>query len=251
MKKLFKAIIIEDEVNNAKLLSHFLDSYCKEVLVEGIAANLEEAEELISKTSPDIVFTDVVLKNELAIDLFDVVDPAKFQIIFTTAHQEYASKAFRLNAADYLTKPINIQHLKDAVQRAILNIENKALQEENNNIENNKRNDSFSDKIISIHSKNEVILVKVDDIIYLNSERKYTIFHMINGSQYVSTNNLGHYEKSLNLDYFVRIHNSYIINLHHLTKVSKSDGNFCVLKNGKSLPISRRRFTVLKEILNL
>ncbi len=249
-----KAIIVEDESNNAKLLQHFLEKHCPMLITEGIAKNVIEAKELIIAEKPDIVFLDILLDDELVFDLFkNKEELPNFQIIFTTAFDEYAIKAFKYNTVDYLLKPIDIGELKKAVDRAIKN-HNKELKTSNQTIksieEAIKNKQSYNSKIIAIASQKEVLLINEDDIISCSSHGKYTSFQLISGDEIVSSKNIGEYEKLLTPLKFFRIHHSHIINLNHLVKIDKRKDNYCELSNGKLLPLSKRRSSELRKFLN-
>lgn len=252
MKK-YKTVIVEDEVNNIKLLKHFIDKYCPNLEVLGLAKTVNEAKSVIKQVKPEIVFLDVVLKNEIIFNLFEFVNPKDFQIIFTTAYQKYAIEAFRVNAIDYLTKPLDINFLKEAVKKAINNIENKYFisQTKLSEIRDTIETKQLKENYLSIPSKNEVALIKQEDIIYLSSVRKYTVFHIFDSEEIVSTSNIGFYEEILKENNFYRIHNSYIVNLNFLNKLKKLETNFCELTTGEVLPIARRRYKNLKLKLNI
>lgn len=250
MSNIFRALIIEDEKNNAELLNHFLNNYCPMVVVDGIAKNVKEAKLLIKQKRPQLVFLDIMLGNQDAFELLSKLEEINFQIIFTTAYEEYAIRAFKFNAIDYLLKPIDIQELKKAVQKAIKNIKNENFQ--NYLIKDfiiKAKNDIITDKTLVVSSHKEIKLFRESEIIYLESSGRYTIFYLVSGEDYVSTKNLGEYEKILNPNTFCRIHNSYVINLNHLSKIDKVNGDQCILSNNKLLPLAKRRKEILFDLL--
>ena len=251
--KKYKTVIVEDEVNNLKLLEYFIAKYCPEIEICATAESIIEAKNVILKIKPDIVFLDVVLKNELVFELFDFIDPKDFQIVFTTAYNKYAIQAFRVNAIDYLTKPIDINLLVKAVKKAVTYLENNNYLSKRKMDELKESNDQtkLNANYISIASKTEVSLIKYEDIMYLSSIRKYTVFHVFGRKEIVSTKNIGFYEENLNDKNFYRIHNSYIINLNFLADLKKLKANSCSLITGQILPVARRRFKELKQKLNI
>lgn len=250
MKQFLRTIIVEDEKNNADALSYMLKKYCPQIIVEGIAKTLKEAEELIKTEKPDLVFLDIHIKDRLIFELFDDNHIPDYQIIFTTAYDKYAIDAFKLNTVDYLLKPISIKKLKEAVERAIntqKTIDQKVLEILKNSI---FQNQIEIPNTLAISSLKEILLVKKDDIVSLSASGKYTLFNFACGEEIISTKNIGEYEKYLETPTFFRIHKSHIINLNHLVKISKEEGDYCNLSNGKTLPIAKRRKDYLKKILN-
>ena len=199
-----------------------------------------------------IDYINIILENELVFDLFDYVDSNNFQIIFTTAHREHALRAFKLNAVDYLLKPFSIERLKEAVARAAENIRKNLCLSSTNIFKIKEFLDHRveNERTISIVSNKQIDIISEEKIAFLSSERRYTIIHMLDATEYVATHNLSHYESILHQTNFMRIHRRHIINLNHLHKVYKGDGRYCVLKNGKSLPIARRRLSSLKMRFN-
>ncbi|MEE3998738.1 LytTR family DNA-binding domain-containing protein [Tenacibaculum sp. FZY0031] len=247
--ELFKVLIVDDETHCAKLLSYLLKKYCPNLLVSGVATNVNEAEILLNEINPDIVFFDILMNNELIFKLIDSIETINFQIIFTTAFDQYALKSIKVNAVDYLLKPINIHDLKNSVNKAILNCQNKvnfnetALNELKNYV---KLQVCKEQKFIAISSKTDAILIREDNIVYCKSQGIYTIFILRNGEEYVSSKNVGEYEKKLTSSMFFRIHHSYIINLNYLIKVK---GFYCELIDGTTLPLAKRRSKGLREII--
>lgn len=246
------ACIVEDELHNIELLKSFINRYCPSVEIIGVARSLEQAKQLLHKKRPDMVFLDIILENELVFDLFNDIDHDRFQIIFTTAYREHALQAFKLNAVDYLLKPFSIEQLEKAVARAEENIR-KNMYLTTSDISKIKEfldHRVENERTISVVSNKQIDIIVEDKIAFLSSERRYTIIHMLDGTEYVASQNLSHYESVLNQTDFMRIHRCHIINLNHLLKVYKEDGTYCVLKNGKSLPVARRRLSFLKMRFN-
>ncbi len=246
--KSYTAIIVEDELQSRNLLSHFIKKYCPRLNIKGAASNIEDAEVIIQKIKPDILFLDIQINNNLIFEMLDRIDIKKFRIIFTTAYKEYAIKAIKADAIDYLLKPIDIDSLKIAVNKAIVNIESNHENISNKDLEYLMEKVFFNrNKKIAISSKNETVLVYENNISFLASHGKYTIINLKDNKEIVSCKNIGEYEKILTPNMFFRVHHSYIINLNYLEKIK--DG-YCELINGTSLPMSIRKGRKLKDILN-
>lgn len=241
------AIIVDDEQKNVDLLFHFIQKYVPEVHVLDRCLTYEEALYSISNIHPQLVFLDIHLNEKNAFDLLKELDHLDFQIIFTTAYDEYALKAFQYNTVDYLLKPIVIEDLKKTIDRVI--------EKRNSKIElGPEQLHGLSQSLLGRHPTNLVLIAgmeRVDlldpnDIIYCKSSGRYTEFYMANKKRpIVSSKTLGQYERSLDPVYFYRIHNTFLINLLHLDNINKKAGNYCEMSNGEFLPISRRRYEAL------
>lgn len=247
---LFKTIIVDDEIPSTELLSYFIKKHCPRLSVEGIAHNLSEAEIIIKQNEPDILFLDIQINDQVIFDMLNKVGDLKnFQIIFVTAFDEYAVKAIKIDAIDYLLKPIDINSLKIAVDKAILNIKNKVTF---NKLSYSKFETSMKDflynrdKKIAISSQNEIVFVHESEILFLTSHRKYSVINLKNGKELVSSKNIGEFEKVLTPENFFRIHHSHIINLNYLKKIKSG---YCELANGALLQMSIRKGKELKNFM--
>lgn len=249
----YKALIIEDEMNNAKFLNYLVDSYSSSIEVIGIAIDLQEAKNMIVKKKPDIIFLDIELGNNNGFEIFKTINPNDFQIIFTTAHEDYAIDAIKVSAVDYLIKPINVEEFITATQRAIVNL-SRQISPVRDNVEISYQKNSESkltDGRLSIPCKNELNIIKMDTIIYLKADGKYTIFGLICGRELLSSLNIGYFEKILSSERFLRVHNTYLINLDYIQKIVKGEGYYCVMVNNLSVPVSRRKYQPLREALGI
>ena len=255
--KTIKTILVEDEVKNMELLLHFIKKYCPSLEVVATCLTFAEAVKTLNKVEADLVFLDILLDENTSFDLLETINHTNFQIIFTTAFDEYAIQAFKYNTVDYLLKPVVIEQLVDAVTRAEERIEQKSTA-------NQGEIQQLSNRLIGINpfnllvisGMNKVDFIRQDEIIYLKSAGRYTEFHFNDANrQVLATKPIGEFENALDHVKFYRIHNSYIINLNQLVKINKVSGNYCEMVNGDNLPISRRRLEGLlryfKELDNI
>lgn len=244
-----KTIVVEDELNNLNLLSHFLKKYCPEVDLVASCQTKDEGVELVNQLNPDLLFLDIVLEENTAFELLEEIEHKDVNVIFVTAFDEYALKAFRYHAVDYLLKPLQIDELVDAVKRVkeqdpksnFLNGDPKALSESLK---------SMGNKYVIVSNIDKVNFVKNEEILYCKSSGRYTEFFLTGGRKLLASKSLGEYESLLNPRFFFRIHKSYIVNLDKISNINKKAGNYCELKDGSYLPISRRRMESLIQYIN-
>lgn len=244
-----KTIIIEDELNNLNLLTHFLKKYCPEIDLIASCQTKDEGVALINQHRPDLLFLDIVLEENNAFELLEEIEYKEVKVVFVTAFDQYALKAFRYHAVDYLLKLIQIDELIEIVKRV-----NKQHKNEGFLMENQKKlSESFKNKgnnYVTISNINKVSFVKNEEIIYCKSSGRYTEFFLTEGRKLLASKSLGEFETILNPHYFFRIHKSYMVNLDKILNINKKAGNYCELKNGCSLPISRRRMESLIQYIN-
>lgn len=237
-----KAVIIDDEKPGRDNLSAILFQYFKEEIVKvGEAGNIEEARNIIEETSPDLVFLDMELGAHTGFDLLDMFDPPAFQVVFVTAYEEYAVKAFRTIATDYILKPIDIQDLKDAIGKVAAKIEYlNNLKPATNSISEELENDGAQNQI-RVTTVDGKEYIKFEDILYFQSINYYTKIVLVNKREILSSRHLKDYEESLKTFKFYRIHNSFIINTDRLISVVPKEGYYALLENDIEIKISRRR----------
>ncbi|GAA4936116.1 LytTR family DNA-binding domain-containing protein [Algibacter agarivorans] len=243
MKK-YSALILDDDIENIKLLSIYINKYFKNINIIATVNDIENCIEAYYTYLPDLLFLDVELEgNETSFNFLESIEHIKSKTIFISSYDEYAIKAINLDVVGYILKPIKINELVKVVDKAISQIKKEAT-----NLDSHKLS---SNNIIAIPSASKVELVPVQNIVYLEADGRYTIFHLSNGSNRVSSRNLGEYEKMLNKSVFFRIHHRYIVNLNMVNNINKTAGNYCELLNNKALPIAKRRQESLNKFLNL
>lgn len=248
-----KAVIIDDEPNNLDLLEHFISKYCPSIRVVGKYSDLKTAIGQVNELKPEMIFLDIVLdEGATGFDLLDQLNYTHFKVIFVTAFNEFAVKAFKYNAVDYLLKPIEIDELILAVDKARSGLDSDFFirQEQWKNLGNSLASKDFSFDILALKSSSNILFVKLEDICYCNSQGRYTVFHLVNGQEHVVTKNLGEYESILKKEWFVRVHNSYIVNVNNVVSIEKTDGNYCKMSNSHLIPIAKRRLNNLTDLLN-
>jgi len=231
-----KAIIVEDEKAAAEVLYFMINRVAKDMEIISIEKNVNDAFYAIKKHSPDLVFLDIKLRDKSAFDLLEKFEDIPFKIIFTTAYNDFAIKAFKYAAMDYLLKPINPIELKNAINRVrkYLNQDiqyQKMLTTLKHFLKNQNKN-------IILNTYKGKIIINKDDIIRLEADGAYTLF-VLKNKNLVLSRNLKYYEKMLEDYHFLRTHQSHLVNLKYMVSID-TKGNI-LLKNGDKVPISTRK----------
>ncbi len=257
MKKL-RAIIVDDETNAQETLFNLLRMTCENVEVCGTAKNVDEAITLIHQQKPDLVFLDIQMPEKTGFDLLKSFSEINFGVIFTTAYQEYAVKAFRFSAIDYLLKPIDPDELVVAVQKyqnQITKIEQAQLQILQHQFENQepkpqKERKSNENQRIALPAAEGIHIVELTDIIQCESMGSYTKFHLKNGQKLVVSRLLKEFEEILDNYQFFRVHQSNIVNLQYIKRYVKGDGGQVWMSDNEVVEVSRRRKDEFLELFS-
>lgn len=241
-KNQIRAIIIDDSFQAVKLLRLMILELLPQVELVGEAENVLKGFELIEKTKPDLIFLDIEMPGKSGIQLAEelIAKNIQCQIIFTTAYNSYAIKAFRLSAIDYLLKPIQENQLIEAVQKveAHLNLkfENERLTILAKNLSTDKK------EVLCLPLQSGYEYIPLEEIEYLEADGSYVRVVLTNQKQKVVSKNLKYFEQTLqDFPQFLRIHRSYLVNMNHLISYSKSEGGSITLLSQKTIPISRER----------
>jgi two-component system, LytTR family, response regulator len=252
MSNKIKAIVVDDENKAVKNLTSLLGFY-PNIEVVGTANNAAEAKDLIESYKPDLVFLDINMPNQNGFELLESLSHRPFEVIFVTAHDEYALRALRANAIDYIQKPIDIDELKNAIDKACNIIVKKAglpidnMQLDSLNYTMQKLNSNQDVKKITIPHLGGFKIIELQDIMYFEGDGNYTTLYLQNLQKMVVTRQLGMFEEILPSSSFFRIHKSTIINLKYVTGYSSTEGSVAIMQDKNTLTISRRR---LDDFLN-
>jgi len=256
MKK-YRAIIIDDEKNVREVLDLLLLQYCKEVEVVALASSAAEGRELLKKHAIDFIFLDIAMPKEDGFTFLTTIPKDDYCIIFVTAYENYALRALKASAIDYLLKPVTPQDLRAAVTKAVQHHELRRSRKQEKSIyhqslDNLNENISSASTFISKITVAEQFgfqLVNTSDIMYLEADSNYTILHLSGLKKIVATKTMGDFEKILDQPAFFRIHKSIIININYLKAYSSYQGNFVELNDGTTLSISRRRLNDFRDAI--
>jgi two-component system LytT family response regulator len=235
---MLKVLIIDDENNAVKTLQSYIHKYTEGVTVAGIAHSKQEAIDLISSAQFDVLLLDINLGDGTGFDVLEATSGKEFSVIFTTAYDEHAIKAFKYSALDYLLKPINPQEFVEAIERC--KIQNHKSRKPQLNYASQLAKSGVSDKIL-VNSSNEIHFLEISEIVHLQSDGNYTDIFPSNQAKITSTKTLKFYEQLLEEYSFFRIHQKHLVNTKFITKFLKDGGGHVLLSNGTKLEVSRRK----------
>ena len=242
--------IVDDEQNALDALSVLIERYCPHLTVAGSANSVKLALEFLTNTnnSADILFLDIRMQQETGFDLLKLLPSNTAHIIFVTAHDEYGIQAIKFSATDYLLKPVNPEELIAAVHK-VGQRKNMQADQISMLLQSYQNQGSNTQKRIALADQNEVRYVLIDNIVCCRADNSYTSFYLSNENKpVVVSKSISEYEQILGLYGFVRIHQSWLINKNHIDTFKKADGGYLIMDNKMSVPVSRQRRHLLKEL---
>ncbi len=242
---MIRTLIIDDEKNNRQLIADLLQKHFPHVSVIGEADGVASGLKSIRQLTPDLVLLDIRMEDGDAFDLLNQIGNINFKIIFITAYEEYALKAIKFSALDYLLKPVLLDELKSAIGKAekqILKDLNIQLTELSNNLQTNQH------KRIVLRTAEKLQLIPVKEIIRCAAERNYCMFFLENGKKIIASCPVKDFEDMLSEQGFFRIHKSHLVNLSFVDSYIKADGGSVVLTDGTELPVAMRKKNQLMEL---
>jgi two-component system, LytTR family, response regulator len=248
------AIIVDDEEYSRKSLFFLIDSYCPNVKVRGIAKSVKEARQMLKSNQIDLVFLDIAMPYEDGFSLLPDLQKNSGSVIFTTAFNQYALRAIKASAVDYLLKPIDIEELKESIVKTIFLkelIENKNLNDNQYLIQYRNLEENLNEfkKItkLNLPHLNGFNIVNIINIIYIEADSNYSIFHLENQNRIVVSKHLKEYEEILLDTEFIRIHKSKIINLKHLKNYSNKNCLTVIMSDDSQHTVARRKVSDFLE----
>ena len=235
-------IIVDDELNALKMLELELNQSFSDLEIIGTFQNPLDALSVIQKEQPDILFVDIEMPNLNGFDLVRELDIKNTQVIFVTAYSQYAIQAIKANALDYLLKPLDSNELILAVNKALVNLQD--------NVQNKLEDilvklDTTNKDIIKIPTSNGYAFLEKKSIIYCQSDSNYTHIYTMD-KEFLVSKTLKFIQSLLPKEDFLRVHNSYLVNVSHIKEYSRKDGGYVIMSNGKNLRVSNSK----KDIFN-
>ncbi len=246
---IIKSIIVDDEPKSRKNLRDLLGEYCKQVEIIGEAASAAEALKLITLIKPDLLFLDIEMPGGSGFNLLKSISNQPFEVIFVTAFDKYGIQAIKFCAIDYLLKPIDIFELTKAIEKVVIQLENKKenqrLKEFVANIDRPE-----GEKRLALLLSDRIEFVVINQIIRMEADGNYTRIFLENNKEYFVCKTLKEHQEILEPHGFLRTHQSHLVNLRKISSFVKTDGGYIKMLGGSSVPVSRRRREeVMKRIL--
>jgi two-component system LytT family response regulator len=246
------SIIITEEKDTLLILKKFEEENFMIMKIIGDANSITDGIAIIKSKKPEVIFLDILLKDDAFFEMLEQLEFSIPKLVFISANKNYAVKAFKHNAIDFILKPIDFNTIILAVYKVIKRTEMEhSYQNQKINSINILNSFTQSNDYVAIASLDKIELIPMSEIISCQADGKYTNFFLLNGIKIMSSRNLGEYTTILDNNYFFRIHHSYIINLRHIAKISKKDGYFCELSNGTILPVAKRRQEDFNKFIKL
>jgi len=234
-----RTLIVEDEPKNVRILKKFLEDYFPEVEFIGAAANLQKAKEMYYSLQPELLILDIQLTTGNAFDFLDEIIPVSCEIIFITAFDAYALKAFKYSAIDYLIKPVNIGELGSALKKAA-----QKIGEKNINIQLKQLIENLNKPVINkiaLPIDGAIRFIGVNEIMYCCARGGQTSVHTSSNQALLTSRLIGEYEELLPTNLFCRVHNSFLINMNFIGKYIKGRGGIVEMQDGKKIEVASRR----------
>lgn len=245
-----KVLIIDDETRTRELIAKMIDSFGFDVQCIPEGENVQSGIEAIQKHNPDIVFLDIQMPDGTGFDVIRSIEDKNFEVIFITAHEEFAIKAIKFSALDYLLKPVDTVELKAALERALESIDANKEVKQFDALQSNI-NPSEKRRLV-LKTQESVHVVDLDDIIRCEADRNYTSFFLVGGKKILVSKTLKEYENLLSNHNFLRVQQSHLINIDFVDRYDKKNGGAVVMKDGSEVPLSpAKREVFFKRLENL
>lgn len=238
---MLRAVVIDDIENIRKEYVAIIKSQCPSISIVGQADSVASGVKLIKQLSPDLVFLDVEMADGTGFDLLQMLRPIQFKVIFITGHEDFAIKAFRFSAIDYLLKPLDAGDLVEAVKKAEGSLDREVFDMKLNNLFTNLERPKNLQKLV-LKTADRIYSVNIQEIVNCESDKNYTTIHFINAPKLIVSTTLKEYETLLVPHQFFRPHKSHLINMAYFDHFVKADGgNTIVMKNKQCIPLSVRK----------
>ena len=244
-----KAILIDDEISNLENLRTLLEKHCPQVTIMATAQNINDAVDIIEKYSPDLVFLDIQMGEQTGFDVLKLLPTRNFEVIFVTAYDQYGIQAVKFAALDYLLKPIDIEELINAVNKAehklatqIQNLQLDFL------LQQLKKPETNISKI-ALQMQSEIRYVALSEIIRCEADNTYTRFFLSSNEKILVSKSLKEYADLLRPSGFLRTHQSHLVNPKYVKSWLKEDGGILLLTSGEKIPVSKPNKDTVKQAL--
>lgn len=238
---MLRTLVIDDEPNARQVVKNILGQYCKSVDIIGEAENVSQGVKMINDSSPDLVLLDIKMPDGTGFDLLKKVKYLNFNFVFITAYEDYAIKAIRQSALDYIVKPINANELIAAIEKAELN--NSSGEDRKaklTNLTHNQDNNPGKQRLV-LNTQDSLHIVNIDEIISCKADKNYTEVNLLNKKKLVISKTLKDFDEMLSSCGFFRTHQSYLVNVKFIDRYEKGLGGTIIMKDLSKVPVSSRK----------
>jgi two-component system LytT family response regulator len=242
------AVLVEDNALALEMLTNDISKHHKEITIVGTAKSVVEAAKLLRTNKPDILFLDIMLGDGTGFDLLEIFPDLNSKIIFVTASDAHAIKAFKFAAIDYILKPYSNEDLANSIKKAKAQMQPSKAQL--SVLQGTIRSPNAILQKISLYTSEKIIVVELSEIIRCKSDSNYTTFYLQNKQKVLVSKTLKYYADILKEYQFLRVHQSHLINTKYIKEFIKSDGGYLVLKDNCNIPVSVRKRNEVIEALN-
>ena len=240
---MIKAVILDDEKNCIETLEWKLTNFCPDVEIVGKFNAPEECLAYIRENPLDLLFLDIEMPNMNGFDVLEALDSIDFDVIFTTAYDNYGIQAVKFSALDYLLKPVRNKELVEAVERHMKkSVAHDPKMQIESLLKNLKAEQQAGRPVkITLATKESLELVLPEEIVYCESDSNYTMVYLVDNRKKLISRTLGEFEEMLEPFHFCRSHNSFLVNMNEVREYVKTEGGYLVMKNGKTIPVSKTK----------
>ncbi|MRG48425.1 response regulator [Chitinophaga sp. SYP-B3965] len=245
---MINAVIIDDEHYAAQALVMLIKKNCPDVTITAVCNNAKEAVKVIRELQPQLVFLDIEMPYLNGFELLEILAPVSFECIFTTSYDQYAIKAIRFSALDYLLKPVDAEDLKAAVNR-VTGKRSPSLEKQMELLLSRFQQPQSAVNRIALPTLDGLQIIPVDTILYCSSSSNYTIFNLVEDQKLIISRTLKEIEEMLEEYRFLRVHHSYLVNLNEVRKYNRGEGGSLLMSNGATIDVSRSRKEMLLKKL--
>ena len=247
---MIRAVLIDDEEDAREALRLSIQQYCPEVALVAVCSSPEEGLQRLRDQRPDLLFLDIQMPRLSGFDLLQQLTPVPFEVVFVTAHDQYAIKAIRFSALDYLLKPVDVDDLVQAVRKVQQRLQQKNSAYQYQSVLHNMRFRPGKIDRLAVPSFEGIDFFNLEDIIYCQADGNYTTLHLTHQQSQLISKNLKDFESLLTESGFCRVHHSSLINIKHIQKYVRGEGGYVILTDGHHVDISRRKKEAFLSMLD-